>query len=214
MEPMTALESPLTNLADLSANPTIRGVVKVLEGPYNLNKSDVEQFFGAKANILPKGIGESVHIIMDRVTGKNYEVFVEFLTPQDAIRVVERMKQISKTSTLRLGNRVVIVELSNQDELLSRFFSKAKNITWVDGIPTFTKDQSKMTIGIFRGFVSAEELGNLIRAASGEDRERLTVSHVDLLSHSLTDWHRTGLHAISPRSCLPEHDKSCLEGLL
>lgn len=167
--------SPLASIEDLTSKLPEWGVVKILDGPYSLSKPVVERFFGSGANILPKDLGESVHIIMDRVTGKNFEAFVEFLTQQDAIRAVDRINSKSRSSGLKLGDRRVTIELSSQDELLGRLFPKAKNITWSNGIPNFTRDPRLFTVGHFRSFISEEELGNLHRAASGEDRARLTV---------------------------------------
>ena len=62
--------------------------------------------------------------------------------------------------------------MSSQDELLSVLLPKAKNVKWEGGRPTVVEAQEEWSSG-FKNFVSAEELGLLVRHAEQPHRVSL-----------------------------------------
>lgn len=102
---------------------------------------------------------------MERSTAKTMDCYIEFQTVSDAEETVTRVNKISETGRApRLGNRVVYVELSDQDELLKDLFPRAKCISWKDGMPTALPNRDPYSTG-FSGLFTSEEILGSIRHA-------------------------------------------------
>lgn len=102
---------------------------------------------------------------MERSTAKTMDCYVEFQTFKDAQETVTRINKIFETGRApRLGNRVVYVELSNQDELLRDLFPRAKCVSWQDGMPIALPNRDPYSTG-FAGFLTSEEILGAIRHA-------------------------------------------------
>lgn len=102
---------------------------------------------------------------MERSTAKTMDCYAEFQTVQDAQNTVIRINNIFDTGRApRLGNRVVDVELSSQDELLKDLFPRAKCLIWKGGIPIALENFDFYTTG-FAGFFTREEIYGAIRHA-------------------------------------------------
>lgn len=102
---------------------------------------------------------------MERSTAKTMDCYVEFQTFKDAQETVTRINKIFETGRApRLGNRVVYVELSNQDELLRDLFPRAKCVSWQDGMPIALPNRDPYSTG-FAGFLASEEILGAIRHA-------------------------------------------------
>lgn len=129
------------------------------------------QFLGRNAKIVTPDFGSSVHIIMDRSTGKTNECYVEFFSIGDAQAAMNRLH--SRGRHIKIGTppveRVVTVELSSQDALLKDVFPRAKNVTWKDGIPIIEKSTEPYNSG-FKAFVTGEEMVMLVRHAEQPHR--------------------------------------------
>ena len=83
---------------------------------------------------------------------------------------------------------MVEVSMSSQDELLAVLFPKAKNVKWEKGWPIVGEKEEEWSSG-FKNFVSAEELGLMVRHAEQPHRVSLIQLHLPLicLSTSLTN---------------------------
>ena len=139
--------------------------------PYDLTKGHVEFFLPNHAKLITPNLGPAIHIIMDRPSGKTMDCFVEFLSVHDARNCVNTINLSGKKGGLmdRINDRLVDVRLSSQDELLGVLFPKAKNVTWVNGVPVVRTPQDEWSTG-FKTFVTAEELGLMIRHAEQPHR--------------------------------------------
>ncbi|KAI5810020.1 hypothetical protein DFH27DRAFT_170935 [Peziza echinospora] len=103
--------------------------VKISNIPYSVTAENILEFLGKNAKIVPDDIGLSVHIIMDRASGKTMDAFVEFTCPKDAYRCV-----IRKRGKI-LGARHVLLDVVNQEELMKEIFPRARGVAWEGVIP-------------------------------------------------------------------------------
>ena len=108
---------------------------------------------------------------MDRASGKTNDCYVEFFSTPDA-RACVNACNLRPNGGLRIGDRVVEVEVSSQEELLKELFPRAKNVSWEAGRPRIIETQELFNTG-FKSFVSAEELGCLVRHAEQPHRVSL-----------------------------------------
>ncbi|KAF8864625.1 hypothetical protein BDZ45DRAFT_581744 [Acephala macrosclerotiorum] len=138
------------------------GVVKIRNIPYCCNRPEVLAFLGRNARIISEQDYEPVHIVMERVTSKTLDCFVEFINFGEAVAAVQRFES-NRTGGRggRLGQRHVEMELSSQSALMAELFPKAKNVEWRNEgqLPIIheTDPSDKYNSG-FGGFLSKEEL--------------------------------------------------------
>lgn len=129
-------------------------------------------FLGRNAKIVNETEHEPVHIIMERVTSKTLDCYVEFINFNEAVGAVNRF-EINRSGGRggRLGQRHVEVELSSQDQLMKDMFPKAKNVNWVGGRPEVVpRDPNDIYNSGFQGFVSKEELVMLVKHVEAPQR--------------------------------------------
>ncbi|MDI1492632.1 MAG: hypothetical protein OHK93_004414 [Ramalina farinacea] len=110
---------------------------------------------------------------MERATGKTQDCYVEFFSVHDAqawVKVINSRGNVGN----RIGDRVLDVSLSSQDELLNQLFPRAKNVAWKDGHPTFEQSNDPYNTG-FKTFISAEELQVMVRHAEQPHRSTYTL---------------------------------------
>ncbi|KAL8755272.1 MAG: hypothetical protein Q9199_003761 [Rusavskia elegans] len=153
------------------AKPAEWGVLRIGNIPYTLTKQEVLGFLGRNAKIITPEYGVAVHIIMDRPTGKTMDCYVEFFSQGDAQAALN--KCLIRGSQLRLGERVVDVHMSSQDELLKELFPRAKNCTWEHGRPKITESTEPYNTG-FKAFVTNEELLQTVTWADKPHRSNYT----------------------------------------
>ncbi|ROT41644.1 hypothetical protein SODALDRAFT_338892 [Sodiomyces alkalinus F11] len=145
------------------ARPSGHGVVKLKNIPFTTRRTEVIAFLGRNSRIL-NDADEPVHIIMERVTSKTQDAYVEFQTMDDAIRAVERHEQyIAKGKTPRLGDRPVQLELSSQASLMKDLFPIATGIVWNGNEAQMDPPKATQTFGWFKGFISEEEMVMLVK---------------------------------------------------
>ena len=125
-------------------------------------------FLGPHAKVITPDFGPAIHIIMDRPTGKTMDCYVEFFSTPDA-RAASNSLNLRPRNMVRINDRVVDVSTSSQAELLKELFPKAKNVSWEGGIPTIQETKEVFNTG-FKTFVSAEEMGLLVRHAEQPHR--------------------------------------------
>ncbi|KID82497.1 RNA recognition, RNP-1 [Metarhizium guizhouense ARSEF 977] len=142
---------------------TNHGVVKLKNIPFATKRSEVIAFLGRNSKIL-NDADEPVHIIMERVTSKTMDAYVEFVTLDDANKAVEKHQQnILSGRVSRLGDRPVEVELSSQESLMKDLFPLAKGIMWNGASPQFKPLNPNEPWENFKGFVSEEEMIMLVK---------------------------------------------------
>ena len=123
---------------------------------------ELYDFLGPNPRILSTDLGWPIHIILDRLTGKTMDCYVEFLSVEDAQAFVNDRNRPSYFN--KLGDRLATVTMSTQDALLKQIFARATNVEWRDGMPIVTESQDPFNTG-FKGFISSEELVRLIQHA-------------------------------------------------
>ena len=131
-------------------------------------------FLGPHAKTISPSFGPAVHIIMDRNSGKTMDCYVEFLSIPDARNCCNSIN-LRARSLNRISERLVDVTMSSQDELLSMLFPKAKSVKWENANPVIMEAQETWSSG-FKNFVSAEELGLLVKHAEQPHRVRFFLS--------------------------------------
>ncbi|KHO00373.1 RNA recognition motif domain protein [Metarhizium album ARSEF 1941] len=139
------------------------GVVKLKNIPFATKRSEVIAFLGRNSKILNDS-DEPVHIIMERVTSKTMDAYVEFVSLDEANKAVEKHQQHFLSGRVsRLGDRPVDVELSSQESLMKDLFPLAKGIVWNGVSPQFRQFNPKEPWDNFKGFVSEEEMIMLVK---------------------------------------------------
>ena len=143
----------------------------MLQIPYAVTKPEVIVFLGQNAQIASYGLGSAIHITMDRITGKTNDCFVEFTTidaAQATFNSKTRPGQIN-----RIGERLVNVSMSSQDELLNHLFPKAVNVQWQNSVPSITGSVDPFNSG-FKCLVTSEECHMMKQHAHAPQRVRFS----------------------------------------
>ncbi|OAA60104.1 RNA recognition, RNP-1 [Cordyceps fumosorosea ARSEF 2679] len=139
------------------------GVVRLGNIPFATKRSEVIAFLGRNSKIL-NDADEPVHIIMEKVTSKTMDAYVEFMTLEDAMRAVEKhaQNQLSGRPT-RLGDRPVDLQLSSQANLMKDLFPVAAGVVWKGVTPEIQPHKPNEPWANFKGFISAEEMVMLVK---------------------------------------------------
>ncbi|AEO64981.1 uncharacterized protein THITE_37843 [Thermothielavioides terrestris NRRL 8126] len=149
--------------ATTQGGPVSHGVIKIKNIPFATKRAEIIAFLGRNSRILNDN-QEPVHIIMERVSSKTQDCYVEFITPQDAIRAVERHKDnIQKGRPARLGDRPVEIQLSSQAALMQDLFPLASGVYWDNAKPVIQAPVEGQPWKTFKGFVTEEELTMLVK---------------------------------------------------
>ena len=138
-----------------------------------MSKQDIVVFLGRNAKILSPNIGEAVHIMMERNTGKSMDCFVEFFSHADATALVNRITRAKEEEGrhIKLAERHVDVELSSQSALMQELFPKAKNVQWNGSVPEVYSTNEPYNSG-FKEFITDEELIQMLKYAETPQRVR------------------------------------------
>ncbi|KAK0725735.1 hypothetical protein B0H67DRAFT_480130 [Lasiosphaeris hirsuta] len=152
------------------SGPFNHGVVKIKNIPFNSRRTEIIAFLGRNSRIL-NDTDEPVHIIMERVTSKTQDAYVEFLTFADAVKAVERHNEMQKKGRqTRLGDRTVEVELSSQGALMRDLFPFASGVFWNGSIPQIQEPVEDQPWKTFKGFVTEEEMTMLVKFVEAPGR--------------------------------------------
>ncbi|ORY67469.1 uncharacterized protein BCR38DRAFT_510403 [Pseudomassariella vexata] len=165
---------PFIEPAIVQSAPKDYGVVHLKNIPYNSSRAEIVAFLGRNSRILNDN-EEPVHIIMDRVTSKTNDAYVEFVTLEDAINAVNRIKNnMLKGRCARLGERPVDIEVSSQSALMKDLFPIARGLRWNGSRPEFKQPNPKEPWDNFKTFVTAEEMCMLVKHVEVPNR----VTHI------------------------------------
>ncbi|KAK1993911.1 hypothetical protein LX36DRAFT_683998 [Colletotrichum falcatum] len=131
--------------------------------PFITNRAEIIAVLGRNSRIL-NDTEEPVHIIMERITGKTTDAYVEFHTLEDASKAVEKYQQnIGRGRMTRIGQRPVDIELSSQAALMKDLFPSAKGVFWTGTNPQILPNNDQEPWDNFKGFVSNEEMTMLVK---------------------------------------------------
>ncbi|KAI1803706.1 hypothetical protein F4811DRAFT_571866 [Daldinia bambusicola] len=140
------------------------GIICISNIPYEITRAEIIAFLGRSARIL-NDKEEPVHIIMDRVTSKTNDCYVEFVSFQDAVNAVDKHRAaIKQERHPKLGDRNVEMTVSSQAKLMKELFPTAHGIDWHQSPYEFTSG-SEWDFENFKGFICAEEMGMLYKHA-------------------------------------------------
>jgi len=149
------------------------GVIRIRNIPYNTQRAEVTAFMGRNAQVLPQPPGSpyfGTHLIMERLTGKVMDAFVECENPKEAAWVVSQFQgRVQNRRPPKLGDRVVDVEMSSQAILMSELFPCARKVTWEGNYPRVQQSNESYYTGIaaagFTGFLQKEEIAMIVKFA-------------------------------------------------
>lgn len=154
--------------------------------PYSVNRPEILAFLGRNARIVSEQDHEPVHIVMERVTSKTLDCYVEFVSFNEAVNAIQRF-DTNRTGGRggRLGQRHVEVELSSQEQLMQDLFPKAKNVIWRGSKPQIIpRDPNDKYNSGFQGFISKEELVMLVKHVEAPQRVSLLWIGLKLYANS------------------------------
>ncbi|KAG9790382.1 hypothetical protein KCU88_g1295, partial [Aureobasidium melanogenum] len=194
--------------------PRAYGVIRIKNIPFALTVSEVHQFIckyvHADDLIKPHQDGYPIHIVMERSTGKTMDCYVEIVSPEVAAEAWERGFSYGPCRYPKLGQRHVVVELSNQAELMRDLFPRARSVVWdqgKQGVPTTAQVIDPYSSG-FAGFFTAEEMGGVVRHAENPQRSPFASRNLQRTYESTIStlykfpWSTTSMYTMNQRDIL------------
>ncbi|CAJ2503585.1 Uu.00g109790.m01.CDS01 [Anthostomella pinea] len=150
--------------------PVDHGVIHIKNIPFGTRRSELVALMGRNAKVLNDSL-EPVHIIMERVTSKTMDAFVEFVDPADAMNCVDKFQKTADNGRIgRIGNRPVEIELSSQVQLMKEMFPAAANgVRWHGSRPEILQG-SEFSWENFKCFFSIEEMTMLTKHVESPHR--------------------------------------------
>ncbi|KAH8195399.1 hypothetical protein TruAng_010431 [Truncatella angustata] len=138
------------------------GVLKVRNCPFSVPRSELIALFGRAARLL-NDVLEPCHIILEKVTAKTQDAYIEFETEAEAEKAYQRIQEnIAKGRPPRIGTRQVSIEISSQAALMRDLFPVAHGVTWEGEYPII-KTNSPFPMENFKCFISEEECSQICR---------------------------------------------------
>ncbi|KAI0021447.1 hypothetical protein F4780DRAFT_790309 [Xylariomycetidae sp. FL0641] len=152
------------------SQPVNRGVIVVKNIPFSTDRQDILSFMGRGAKVL-NDREEPVHIILDRVSSKTQDAYVEVDTPEEAQRLVTKFQRAAEMGKPpRIGTRTVDVLESDMNELMKALFpATTKTVLWVRGEP-LPVDDSPWPWENFKGFITIDEMTMLVKYVENPQR--------------------------------------------
>ncbi|KAK4569506.1 hypothetical protein LTR86_003269 [Recurvomyces mirabilis] len=160
------------------AVPSDAGVIRIRNIPYATPKAEITAIVNRNVQIISQPAGSpyfATHIVMERGSGKTMDAFIEVSTPYEAKRVVEQFgRRAMSGRPARIGDRVVEVETSTQEDFMSEMFPRAKNIVWHGATPKVLLNTEEFYPGQlsagFTGFMTPEEIVMVVKHAEAPHR--------------------------------------------
>ena len=155
-----------------------------------MTRAEIIALVGKNAKML-NDVDEPVHIIMERVSSKTQDAYVEFFSLEAAMKVVERHQElIRKGRQHKIGDRPVEIRIADQSELMKDLFPLAAGVTWRGAKPEIRESVKGQPWNDFKGFVTTEEMTMLVKHAEAPQRVSFVLPRVNLtllyLSRKLT----------------------------
>ncbi|KAK1758349.1 hypothetical protein QBC47DRAFT_440951 [Echria macrotheca] len=161
---------PFMPCYEAAKDPKEITMARVKNIPYSTTRAEIVAIIG-RGSRLRGDNEEPVHIIMDKVTSKTQDAFVEFATKQDAIKCVDRFNDlVQKRRQPRLGQRPIEIELATQAEFMKALFPFANGVRWDNCNPVVQDPVPGEPWTVFRGFVTREELTLLVKYVESPSR--------------------------------------------
>ncbi|KAI7872816.1 hypothetical protein BDF14DRAFT_1748969 [Spinellus fusiger] len=150
--------------SDLLATSYSYPCLKLSNIPWDVSQNDIRAFFCQCRMPSPSVYAQSIHIMMDRTTGKTLsDAYIEFATVVDLRRAIETRNQKP------LKGRIVTATECTQDELLSIVFSKWRGkFCGISAIPPASDVVKSMSTAAGGGgvncppFITREEINSLL----------------------------------------------------
>lgn len=142
----------------------LRGVIKLSNIPFNVKRSEIIAFLGRNSKIL-NDADEPVHIIMERITTRTQDAYVEFVSGEHAMRAVNKVvENQAKGKAPKIGDRIIDVQLSSQGELMKALFEHANGVQW-EGMDPVKKphENPNHPWQNFKSFTTQEEMTMLVK---------------------------------------------------
>ncbi|KAI9305229.1 hypothetical protein BJ944DRAFT_239845 [Cunninghamella echinulata] len=211
----------ITPSRGLNASIPQYSCVKLSNIPWDVSQSDIYHFF-SNVQIPSSSIyAQSIHILMDRTTGKTLsDAYVELVSHHDLKRAIETKNQKS------LKGRTVTVTECQQDELLTMIFPKWRGkFVGISAIPPDTKTVKSMSSAAGGGgstcppFITREEINSLLVVCknyklhfSRKCAERPFENIISIITKY--PWHQAHLITILHRDSIYEMLKLSIESLM
>ncbi|KAM3415749.1 hypothetical protein BST61_g9260 [Cercospora zeina] len=154
------------------------GVIRIKDIPYAATRQEMTAFLGRNAQILRQPEGSpfhAIHILMERESGKSLDCFIEVATTAEATWIARQFgRRVDQKRPPKVGDRIVEVVFSSQDELMFELFPRAKHVRWSNGQPVVDRSERKYykdqaAVG-FQGFLHPEELVAMLKHATMNER--------------------------------------------
>ncbi|KAI9476191.1 MAG: hypothetical protein EXX96DRAFT_291119 [Benjaminiella poitrasii] len=194
--------------------------IKLSNIPWDISQNDVRYFFGNCRSPSPSTCIQSIHIMMNRTTGKTLsDAYVEFASISDVRRAIDTRNQKP------LKGRIVSVTECTQEELLTIVFPKWRGqFQGICAIPPTTEVVRSMSTAAGGGnsgcppFVTREEINSLLVVCknyklhfSRKCAERPFENIISIIAKY--PWHQSYLISIIQRDHIYEMLKLSIEAL-
>ncbi|KAK4161455.1 hypothetical protein QBC43DRAFT_302973 [Cladorrhinum sp. PSN259] len=169
-EAQTAEHFPFIESCSQAA-PAMHGVVGIKNIPYHLHRNELIALLGRNSRML-NDIDEGVHIVMERLTAKTLDAYVEFFTLDDAVKCVNRMREkAARGGPLKVDGRQVEVRIADQSELMRDLFPCA-SVQWHGARPHIQEPPEDQPWLKFKGFFSIDEMTMVAKHAEAQNRSQ------------------------------------------
>ncbi|KAI7901470.1 uncharacterized protein BX663DRAFT_562363 [Cokeromyces recurvatus] len=201
--------------------PSSYPCIKLSNIPWDVSQNDVRYFFGNCRSPSPSICIQSIHIMMNRTTGKTLsDAYVEFASVLDMQRAIETRNQKP------LKGRIVSVTECSQEELLMTIFPKWRGqFQGIYAIPPTIKVVRTMSTAAGGGnsgcsppFVTREEINSLLVVCknyklhfSRKCAERPFENIISIIAKY--PWHQLYLISVMHRDHIYEMLKLSIEAL-
>ncbi|KAK3709404.1 hypothetical protein LTR37_010965 [Vermiconidia calcicola] len=211
-----------------AAHPSTAGVIRVVGIPYTCSRAEIVAFLGRNAQICSQPVGSNfhaVHILMDRLSGKTMDAFIEVENGKEAHWIVTQFaKRAAQGRHAMIGNRPVELQQSNQQELMRELFPLGKRVTFYGGMPVIDDTPQYLYPNVrstgFMGFLNEEELAHMNKHAEMPNRspfaQRCLIRIYELIISTLHKypWYAVDRVLIKERNALYDVVLTCLKALI
>ncbi|RYP02982.1 hypothetical protein DL764_005468 [Monosporascus ibericus] len=145
------------------------GVIHMTNIAFGVSKKDFEAKLGKPAKTLPDS-HEGIHILIDYITGKTIDAYIETVGMEDAMAFVgKHQDKLADGQQDKILNRPAEMSVSSPDVLRKAVFKIGSvGVKWIGGEPYVQVPEPGQVIGKFKEFVPAENLAMLLKHAENQ----------------------------------------------